>query len=307
MNIAAGGEIDAIGATLNITGASTNGGQINAINSTLNFGGGIGGNGQLNLINSTVHAGNGPLAAEAVASAGASVLQGRMSGGNLTVSSGSLALAASSGTSIVDALNVAAGAQLNLNDNSVVIRSGNLAQITDQIRAGLSGSAGIAGAVGDANLRLGAIANGTIGSPIYGEFENVTGLMGGEVLLRSTIIGDLNLDGAVTIADVLDLSSNLNKTNATWQMGDVNYDGLVSISDYLDVAAHFGQTLGGNVGGVVENVNTSAVPEPGILVLMMSSMMVLGRRRRAESGAICGGGSGERMKAKRARRVRGCC
>src|SRR5207244_9070532 len=50
------------------------------------------------------------------------------------------------------------------------------------------------------------------------------------ILIRPTRIGDLNLDGQVTISDFIDLASNFGHTDATWQEGDLNYDGQVTIS-----------------------------------------------------------------------------
>src|SRR5205085_8120055 len=105
-------------------------------------------------------------------------------------------------------LTMGSGSQLNLNNNSMVINNGDLAAITAEIRAGLNHAGGIVGAPSSADLRLGSILNGTSGSPIYTEFEHVGSLHGGEVLLKSTVVGDLNLDGAVTISDFIDLAAN---------------------------------------------------------------------------------------------------
>jgi hypothetical protein len=288
LNVASGGEIDLIGATMNITGASANVGQINAINSTLNLRGGLSGSGQLNLINSTVNTSAGVVVGAAVGASGTNSLVGKMSGGTLNVSSGSFGFGPGSGTSAVDTLSMGSGARVNLNGNSMVIRTADLAVITEQIRAGLGGAGGIAGGGGDASLVLGSMSNGASGSPIYAAFEGVAGLSGGEVLLRSTIVGDLNLDGAVTISDFIDLSANFNVTSgATWQKGDVNYDGAITISDFIDLAAHFGQSLSGPVAvsreerAMVSEFGAAVgVPEPGVMMLFVAAMPVLLKRRR---------------------------
>ncbi len=54
-------------------------------------------------------------------------------------------------------------------------------------------------------------------------------------------VGDLNRDGAVSIADFITLSSNFGKSNIGWSGGDLNYDNEVSIADFMQMAANFGQ------------------------------------------------------------------
>jgi hypothetical protein len=126
------------------------------------------------------------------------------------------------------------------------------------------------------------------------------------ILMRPTRTGDLNLDGAVTIADFIDLASNFNQTDVTWQEGDLNYDGQVSISDFIDLASNFNGTYAGEAGainaedqlmlarfassvGVDASVIGSAdfgelsrgVPEPGTMgLLSVGAMLMAGRRRR---------------------------
>jgi hypothetical protein len=63
------------------------------------------------------------------------------------------------------------------------------------------------------------------------------------VLVRHTLVGDLNLDRIVTISDFIDLSSNFGKTNATYADGDTNYDGQVTIADFIDLSANFNASL----------------------------------------------------------------
>jgi hypothetical protein len=117
------------------------------------------------------------------------------------------------------------------------------------------------------------------------------------ILMRPTRTGDLNLDGAVTISDFIDLASNFNHTDMTWQEGDLNYDGLVTISDFIDLAANFNTTYTGSIGpigaddqqllasfassiGVDPSIIGSAVPEPGVMGVLGGAVMLLGARRR---------------------------
>jgi fibronectin-binding autotransporter adhesin len=117
------------------------------------------------------------------------------------------------------------------------------------------------------------------------------------ILMRPTRTGDLNLDGAVTISDFIDLASNFNQIGMTWQEGDLNYDGAVTISDFIDLASNFNATYAGSVGpisaddrqllanfasslGVDPSIIGSVVPEPGVMGILGGAMVLVGARRR---------------------------
>jgi len=113
------------------------------------------------------------------------------------------------------------------------------------------------------------------------------------VEVRATKLGDLNLDGNVTISDFLDLASHFG-TPGGWQEGDLNYDGSISISDFLDLASNFGTSYSGEIFPVnAEDQKTLAsfaasigasVPEPGTMgVIAVGAFGLLGRRRRRQS------------------------
>src|SRR5207244_5913367 len=121
---------------------------------------------------------------------------------------------------------------------------------TAQIRSGLNSGTGIVSTATGAPFRLGSMSNA---GTIYSSFQGITGLNGDEVLIRYTRIGDLNLDGTVTISDFIDLASNFNHIGgATWQMGDVNYDSSVTISDFIDLASNFNQSVTGDAFPISE-------------------------------------------------------
>jgi hypothetical protein len=103
----------------------------------------------------------------------------------------------------------------------------------------------------------------------------------------------LNLDGIVTISDFIDLASNFNKTNMTWQEGDLNYDGSVTISDFIDLASNFNGNYSGEIFPIsaedskaltdFASAHGVSVPEPATLGLLMLSATT-GMRRRREVG-----------------------
>jgi hypothetical protein len=126
----------------------------------------------------------------------------------------------------------------------------------------------------------------------HSSFMGIGGLDGDEVLIRYTRIGDLNLDGTVSIADFLALASNFNATTgATWQKGDVNYDGAISIADFLALAGNFGQSVSGDAIPIAESdlvllnnfaqsIGASAVPEPTSIASLAAAGLLLSSRRR---------------------------
>jgi hypothetical protein len=132
---------------------------------------------------------------------------------------------------------------------------------------------------------------------LHAELEDRPGA-GDHIFIRPTKVGDLNLDGNVSISDFIDLASNFGSIGtATWQEGDLNYDHNVSISDFIDLASNFGSSYSGTTVaspadfqavasfassiGVDPAVVGSAVPEPGTLSLLaVGAMGLMGRRRR---------------------------
>ncbi len=114
------------------------------------------------------------------------------------------------------------------------------------------------------------------------------------LLLRPTVIGDVNMDGTVSISDFLTLASSFGGTGVTWQEGDVNADGTVSIADFIDLAGNFGNDYAGEVFPISpEDSATLAqfaaahnVPEPGLIgtggvVILSASRRRVHRRKRS--------------------------
>jgi T5SS/PEP-CTERM-associated repeat protein len=111
------------------------------------------------------------------------------------------------------------------------------------------------------------------------------------LLIRPTRIGDLNLDGAVTISDFIDLASHFDQSgpNITWQEGDINYDNAVTISDFLDLASNFGASYTGETIPIspqdqqllssFASAYSASVPEPSLLLLLTPALLMCRRTR----------------------------
>jgi hypothetical protein len=170
-----------------------------------------------------------------------------------------------------------------------VLEGGDLQAITSQIRSGLNQGKGIISSAPGSSFRLGSMSNtGTI----YSSFQGIGGLDGDEVLVRYTVIGDLNLDGTVSISDFIDLAAHFNTASgATWQIGDVNYDGAVTIADFIDLASNFNQSISGEasplsaddaamLGNFAASVGSALVPEPSIVLPLFAALLFFDRRNR---------------------------
>jgi len=110
------------------------------------------------------------------------------------------------------------------------------------------------------------------------------------LLIRPTRIGDLNLDGIVSIADFIELASHFNSPG-TWQEGDLNGDHLVTIGDFIDLSSNFGASYAGDVTPISPSDAAALssfaaahagapVPEPALISLLAPALL-LGRRRRS--------------------------
>ena len=110
--------------------------------------------------------------------------------------------------------------------------------------------------------------------------------MDGFVLVRLTRIGDLNLDGAVTISDFIDLASHFNSTGG-WQEGDLNYDGNITISDFIDLASNFNSNYAGESwpiepaeAALLNDFAAANVPEPAVSLAAAGAAVLLMKRFR---------------------------
>jgi len=187
----------------------------------------------------------------------------------------------------------------DLANGSLVVASGNLAEVTDQLRAGQNGATGgkpnwtgvgltSSTAAETASAKFGAVGIGAIRNdqnalttsiegPLYTTFNGISNLTGGEILLKYTYYGDCDLDGRITSFDFSLLDAGLAGTVQTdglpgWYFGDVNYDGVIDATDRALINAGYAaySTAGGG-----------QLPEPGSCALLIAGIIVggVGRRR----------------------------
>ena len=199
--------------------------------------------------------------------------------------------------------------QLNLGDNDLVVRNGNLGTVAAQVIAGNAGGTfagpGIASSAAAADAThltaVAAIANNDgAGNVLYGPSTSLGLFDGyapaaGDVLVRYTYYGDANLDGVVNGADYARVDAGFASKGALtgWYNGDFNYDGVVDASDYTLIDNAFNKQRGNLVTGVGlrssaitadttdEVAAVTAVPEPAAVAtsLAIGAATMLRRRR----------------------------
>jgi parallel beta-helix repeat protein len=140
-----------------------------------------------------------------------------------------------SGQKIVHVNNLALdpGALVDVNDGRLEVENGGIfSTIRSYIRDGRNnGSSGIWS------------GNGITSSIVAADSGNLSlaaVLSGSTIVIQPALIGDLNLDGQVSISDFIDLAANFN-ASGIWANGDLNYDDVTTISDFIDLASHFNQ------------------------------------------------------------------
>ncbi len=87
------------------------------------------------------------------------------------------------------------------------------------------------------------------------------------VLLKYTLSGDANLDGAVNALDFNAVASNFgqNAGGEVWTQGDFNYDGVVNTQDFTALAANFNA-----LGRFIASGTGSVVPEPATVLPVLA-------------------------------------
>jgi T5SS/PEP-CTERM-associated repeat protein len=174
------------------------------------------------------------------------------------------------------AVDHAAGGRIDLADNAMLIRQGELAAVHELVEIGRAG--------GDWS------GNGITSSTAAedGQYALGVGLAdGGGVRVQFTYAGDATLDGSVTIADLGVLAANWQQADRYWLHGDFNYDGAVNIADLGILAANWqkGVASGSTMDfeealAMIDVFNGVVVPETSVGMLILAGAGMLRRRHR---------------------------
>lgn len=204
----------------------------------------------------------------------------------LTINNGTLRLDDSAGA------NAARVEQLDIAAERLLVVEGGLL-VVDYTAAAPEDSplSQIVGYVLNGSLSAAAQAVGVVEASELGlsSFGNVS-VDADAILIRGTLAGDSNLDGAVNFTDLLALARSFNQPGS-WADGDSDYSGTVDFTDLLAVARNFGASLllDGSVQidpAVAADFDSQwalaqvVVPEPAVLGLFVFGATIGLRRRR---------------------------
>ena len=113
---------------------------------------------------------------------------------------------------------------------------------------------------------IGYVENGALPVPFDSSkpFGDYTGADLTTVLVRYTLIGDVNLDGIINDTDISLVTNHIGQTGTGWLGGDVfGYDNIVNDNDISLTTNNIGQSVGQLTGGISE-LSAVTASESGI-------------------------------------------
>ncbi len=239
--------------------------------------GSMSGAGAINLSNRTLTLGtDGTSTTYAGAITGAS--------GSALVKTGSGKLTLTNSVNVMGNVAVNGGA-IDLDDNALIIHSGDVGSWNGSTYTGLSGlirsgrNEGTWDGTGIITSRPNAASNfTTIGiatadeaGAAGGTFAGVS-VASGDLLIAYTYAGDANLDGVINSDDYALIDFFAGTNQPTYYRGDFNYDGSINADDYSLIDFNLAHQSG--------PASLTAVPEPGGMIGICGLLPALYRRRR---------------------------
>lgn len=202
---------------------------------------------------------------------------------SLIIGGGTVALA---GVEDLGSLTISGDGRLDIGTYSLVVRNGDIGQISAWLASGMNGGStpwtgpGInsSAAAADPAGRY-AVGAGPAANPA-------------DVLVRYTRYGDANLDGTVNFNDLLKLSQNYNTSGRNWSQGDFNHDGNVNFNDLLKLSQNYNQGIASppadapSSSPAAEEQPSSATTDA--VLSLDDSLLVIEPRRKAEWTSLAG-------------------
>lgn len=177
-----------------------------------------------------------------VADGGSAVLSGAMELREISLLSGaSMKLEATVAVGVLNIASAGSNAQANLDvgNATLIIRSGDEAQVRSYVRSWYQGGTfsgkGIKNALAGSGSGRDALATVAV-RPNAGLFSDIAGfeVAATDVLVRYTYRGDSDLNGALGDSDYAALIGGVRGALTGWMWGDSNYDSVVDGKDFAD-------------------------------------------------------------------------
>jgi hypothetical protein len=172
--------------------------------------------------------------------------------GALAISDGTVAILSGSAVSRVSALSLSGpAATLDLNDNDLIIQSGDYAQTTALVSQARNGGAWDEAGITSTAARIASPKNKTLGVVTGAQYLSTGNILFGglnvaasDLLIKSTYYGDTDLNGIVNFDDYARIDAGFNNNGTDWFRGDFDFNGNVNFDDYALIDLAFNSQSG---------------------------------------------------------------